>query len=254
MEDISVLTINTPYVRAKRKTELIAEYTGMPSIYHKDFDINEFIGEELAGIRGVNSVHYFPVLFDDIDSLLQIKDYSKKRQNIRVGSFDFKVPGVIYSTGPNLPYYEESCTFDDILYLCRDDKNREELINELLEIYALDIYSGQTDRPNNIFYEFHPNGEIHISKLFDYEWSLDPNLKEYYVADFHIFRTISDYQKFIIKYPQFEIMLRSYLDVNLEEVIKKMARFRKFDLSRVDIDSYKRFDEKSHKKLEKILR
>ena len=26
----------------------------MPSIYHKDFDVTEFIGEKLAGIRNIN--------------------------------------------------------------------------------------------------------------------------------------------------------------------------------------------------------
>ena len=93
-----------------------------------------------------------------------------------------------------------------------------------------------------------------MSKLFDYEWSLDEDLKDYYVADFHIFRTIAAYQKLIKDYPQFEIILRSYLDVDLEKVINKMARSRHFDLSEFDMDAYKRFDEVSHKRLEKILR
>ena len=65
---------------------------------------------------------------------------------------------------------------------------------------------------------------------------------------------IDDYQKFIIKYPQFEGILRSYLDVDLEKVILRMARSRKFDLRRVDMDGYREFDEVTHKKLEKILR
>ena len=55
-----------------------------------------------------------------------------------------------------------------------------------------------------------------MSKLFDYEWSLDEELQDYYVADFHVFRTIASYQKMIRDYPQFEGILRSYLDVDLE--------------------------------------
>ena len=58
----------------------------------------------------------------------------------------------------------------------------------------------------------------------------------------------------MIKYPKFEEILRSYLDVDLESVIRKMARSRKFDLSRFDMSKYREFDEITHKKLEKILR
>ena len=254
MNEFFVLKKDTPHIRAKRISRGIAEYPGMPKIYHKEFDLHEFIGEELAGIRGVNSVHYFPVLFDDIDNVLKLDNGFEKTEFVRVGSFDFKKPGIKYSTGPDLPHYEDFYTFNDILDLCPTKKNREELINELLEIYGLDIYSGQTDRPGNIFYEFHPNGEIHTSKLFDYEWSLDEDLKDYYVADFHIFRSIAAYQKLIKDYPQFEGILRSYLDVDLESIINKMARSRHFDLRGFDMDAYKRFDEVSHKRLEKILK
>ena len=254
MHDFEVIREDTPVLIAKKRNEGFADLAGMPVIYHKDFDLNEFIGEELAGIRGIRSVHYYPVLFDSKENTFKIRNFFDKCMAIRVGSFDFKEPGVKYFTGPNLPIYDDFGTFDDLLEMCPSDKNREELLNELLEVYGLDIYSGQMDRPNNIYYEFHPNGEIHMSKMFDYEQSFDEIFGEHYVADFHIFRTIEDYQKFIIKYPKFEEILRSYLDVDLERVILRMARSRKFDLSRVDMDRYKEFNEITHKRLEKILR
>lgn len=256
MNEIYSIKKDTPHVRAIMVSDRIAKYPceGMPQIYHKEFDLHEFIGEEIAGIRGVNSVHYFPVLFEDMDTVLSMKNDFFRMPFVRVGSFDFKKPGVRYSTGLDLPHYEDFYTFEELLDLCPTEKNRNELFNELLEIYGLDIYSGQTDRPGNIFYEFHPNGEIHMSKLFDYEWSLDEELQDYYVADFHVFRTIASYQKMIRDYPQFEEILRSYLDVDLEKLIQKMARSRRFNLEGFDMDSYKRFDEVSHKRLEKILR
>ena len=253
MHDFEVIREDTPVLIAKKRNEGFADLSGMPVIYHKDFDLNEFIGEELAGIRGIRSVHYYPVLFDSKENTFKIRNFFDKCMAIRVGSFDFKEPGVKYFTGPNLPIYDDFGSFEDLLEMCPSDKNREELLNELLEVYGLDIYSGQMDRPNNIYYEFHPNGEIHMSKMFDYEQSFDEIFGEHYVADFHIFRTIEDFQKFIIKYPKFEEILRSYLDVDLERVILRMSRSRKFDLSRVDMDGYKEFDEVTHKKLEKIL-
>ena len=78
MHDFDVLMSNTPYVLATRKNYSIATFPGMPNIYHKDFDITEFIGEELAKVRGVNSVHYFPVLFDNIENCLNINDVMHK--------------------------------------------------------------------------------------------------------------------------------------------------------------------------------
>ena len=254
MHDFDVLMSNTPYVLATKKNYSIATFPGMPNIYHKDFDITEFIGEELAKVRGVNSVHYFPVLFDNIENCLNIDEFFDKASVIRVGSYDFKEKGVHYVIGCKLPFYEEFNAFDMLLDMCPSDKNREELLNEILECYGLDIFSGQMDRPANIYYEFHPNGEVHLSKIFDYEFSLDENFCDYYITDFHIFRTIDDYQKFMIFYPKLEEILRSYLDVDLEYVIKKIALSRKLDISGIDLDKYRRFNEITHKKLEKILR
>ena len=48
MQDVEILTINTPVVKATMKNEGIAFVKGMPEVYHKEFDITEFIGEQLA--------------------------------------------------------------------------------------------------------------------------------------------------------------------------------------------------------------
>ena len=74
MNEIYAIKKDTPHVRAIKVNDRIAKYPceGMPQIYHKEFDLHEFIGEEIAGIRGVNSVHYFPVLFEDIDTVLSM--------------------------------------------------------------------------------------------------------------------------------------------------------------------------------------
>lgn len=254
MHDFEVIKSTTPVVIAKKKNDAIATVSNLPDIYHKDFDINEFIGEELANVRGVNSVHYFPVLFDSIEKSLKIKNYFDKCLAVRVGSFDFKVNGVKYVTGPCLPFYGERGDFEQLLELCKDDKNRDEFLSELLECYGLDIFCGQLDRPNNIYYEFHPNGEVHLSKMFDYEHSFDECFGDYYITDFHIFRTIDDYQEFMIKYPKLEEILRSYLDVDLVTVIKRMVSLRNFNINGINLDKYDSFNDATHKKLEKILK
>ena len=66
--------------------------------------------------------------------------------------------------------------------------------------------------------------------------------------------TKDDYHEMMVKYPQFREMLQSYLNTDLESQLRSMCRSRQFNFSSIDIDSYRRYDEVSHKKLEKILK
>lgn len=147
-------------------------------------------------------------------------------------------------------------SFERVLDLCDSLENREEFLKENLEMFGLDIYMGQQDRPLNCYYVYDSNGEYHLGPLFDYEESLklfDDNDFEYR-NDFVVFNDISDYHKMMIKHPMFEEILRSYLDVDLVSIIRLMGLTRNFDVSKLDLDLYKRFDEQSHKRLEKILK
>lgn len=63
MYEYGILTTKSAIVYATKRNAAMADVPNKPEIYHKDFDVVEFIGEELATIRGVNSNHYFPVSF-----------------------------------------------------------------------------------------------------------------------------------------------------------------------------------------------
>ena len=55
MHDYNLLKRNTPVVFAHRKSSDVAVAnicSDLPDIYYKSFDINEFIGEQLALIKG----------------------------------------------------------------------------------------------------------------------------------------------------------------------------------------------------------
>ena len=254
MYDFDIINNSTPIFFARKKNDCIATISGLPLIYHKEFDLNEFIGEELARIRGVNSVHYFPLLFENREKVFGINNYFDKCLAIRVGSFDFKEAGVQYLNACDLISKGEYSTLEFLLSLCPNVENREEFLDELLELYALDIYCAQTDRPSNIYYEIRQDGSIHVGKLFDYEQSFDSSLGEYYASDFHLFNSIDDYQEFMVKYPSLKEKLTSYLDVDLARVVRKVADSRRFSLDGWYIDTFSRFDEVTHKKLEKILK
>ena len=256
MKEFEILTINTPVVKAVMKNQGIALVKGMPEIYHKEFDITEFIGEQLAGIRGVRSAHYIPICFGEYKKCLASAKYGFDRGNIRVGSPSFKKDGILYVPSFDVESYYRRRGFRDLVSLCPTEENALSLTNEHFEMEALDIYMGQTDRRSNIYYEIYPNGEIHLGPMFDYENSMFDVLKEQvsYQSDFNYYGRIDDYRRMIDRYPQFGEMLKNYVDVCLTEQIESMAQTRQFDLSGFDFEPYKRFDEATHKKLELILK
>ena len=252
MQDYKILNNCTPVVYATKQNSSIATIPFKPQIYYKTFDITEFIGEKLATLMGVRTNHYFPVC---LDKKKLVKRYNGN--NLFVGSFDFMQPNILYKMAESLPfYYSSSLCFDKLLDSCCDDQNRADFIEENLKMFGLDIYMCQFDREGNTLYEFHPNGEIHLAPVFDYEMSLEGDIScdFEYLSDFFCFMTIDDYWNVMDKYPQFRNILCGYLDIDLAEVVKAMAKERGFSLRHIDLDYYKRFDDVSHKRLEKILK
>jgi hypothetical protein len=256
MKEFEILTINTPVKKATMKNQGIALIKGMPEVYHRESDLTEFIGEQLAGIRGVRSAHYIPICFGEYKKCLASAKYGFDRGNIRVGSPSFKKAGIKYIFSSSMIYRVGGNYFENLLDACPSLENAVQLSDEHFEMEALDVYMGQHDRRSNIYYEVYPNGEIHLAPMFDYENSMFDALKEsvVYESDFNSYRTIDDYRRMIDRYPQFGEMLSSYVDVDLVKQIEEMAKTRKFDLSGFDLEPYKRFDDESHKKLELILK
>lgn len=255
MHEYSVLTPKTSIVCVTKKNDAIAEMPFMPEIYHKTFDINEFIGEELAEIREIKSAHYFPLSFSNIKDVKNEK-VPFNEDTIRVGSYSFREKGKAYLSASTLTLGMDDISFDSILSQYNTEKNREIFLNENLEMFGLDIYMGQQDRPLNCYYVYDETGEMHLSPLFDYENSLEMLVEDdfEYRSDFAYFNSIDDYQEMMVKYPKFEEILRSYTDVQLIPTILFMGETRGFDLSKLDLEPYKRFEEQTQKRLEKILK
>ena len=143
MKEFEILTINTPVVKAVMKNQGIALVKGMPEIYHKEFDITEFIGEQLAGIRGVRSAHYIPICFGEYKKCLASAKYGFDRGNIRVGSPSFKKDGILYVPSFDVESYYRRRGFRDLVSLCPTEENALSLTNEHFEMEALDTYMGQ---------------------------------------------------------------------------------------------------------------
>lgn len=255
MYEYGILTTKSAIVYATKRNAAMADVPNKPEIYHKDFDVVEFIGEELATIRGVNSNHYFPVSF------LKPGDVRKKsilfdNENTRVGSYSFCEDGKAYLVASTLTLGMPDKSFESIFEWCKDENNKKTFLKQNLEMFGLDIYMCQQDRPLNCYYVFDEFERLSLGPMFDYEESLEMIADDdfEYRSDFVYLGDIDDYHEMMVKYPQLVEILKSYLDVDLVNVIKSMAVKRNFDVSGLDLDLYKRFDEQSHKRLEKILK
>lgn len=196
MYEYNILTKKTPIVCATKRNSSIAEMPFMTEIYHKEFNVVEFIGESLAGIRDIKTVHYFPLSFAKIGDI-EAGKVEFNGETVRVGSYNFREANKAYLMESTLTLGMRDKSFERVLDLCDSLENREEFLKENLEMFGLDIYMGQQDRPLNCYYVYDSNGEYRLGPLFDYEESLklfDDNDFEYR-NDFVVFNDISDYHK-----------------------------------------------------------
>ena len=197
-----------------------------PKIYFKNFNHAEFIGEELCSIRNIRCAHYFIAGLTKfkINKTLKCGEIDKYSPSIGVGSTDFMERDKQYKY---LKDYEVRGTdmFESMLNNARDEENKRQLCRDMLEMLALDIYMGQSDRSEvNIMFEEDKAGNIRLAPLYDFEHSLNSTCVDknnLYANSLYSFKTIDDCKEFIRKYPMFRDILASYLDIDLVDVISR---------------------------------
>lgn len=228
-------------------------------IFRKNFNHAEIIGEELCGIRNLSCPHFF-LMADCKDSESRFASYSAVKEaglSVKLGSHDVKKNGVFYFSLNDISSSGKT-KFEELLSMTPTSKNREELVSELCELFALDVYMGQVDRfSNNLLFSFNINNcEIHLESIFDFQHSL----KEGYNSDdciydnqLYPFRNISDLKDFIIFYPELREMLKSYLDVDLVSAIQNGYEKRGLFVPDDKIHYYSEFDDKRKELIKKIV-
>lgn len=216
--------------RKKEKKGLVRQ------IFRKNFNHAEIIGEELCGIRNLSCPHFF-LMADTRNNDNRYATYKvakKEGLSIKLGSYDVKKEGVYYFSLNDISSSEGKTKFEDLLSFAPSAKNREELANELCELFALDLFMGQIDRfSNNLLFSFNiNNGEIHLVSIFDFQYSLKScynSEDNIYDNQVYPFKTIGDFKDFIIFFPSLSEKLKDYLDVDLvgiaEEAYDKRGLF-----------------------------
>ena len=229
-----------------------------PELFVKDFNHAEFIGEELCNIRNLRCAHYFVVGCDTYDLKRTIRCGDIDRYfKYGIASYDFKDPKKKYKL---LADYKLSGNdkFHTMLSKTDSDRNREELYYDMLELLALDIYMGQTDRTDrNIAFELDKDNNTSLSPLYDFEYSVNPSLIGKRTiqgfSDLIFLNDLKIIKDFIRKHPEFGDILKEYLDIDLCDVIYRAYAKRGLGIPDSKWQYYEEFEDDRQKVIKKII-
>ena len=257
------LTNQTPiYVTTKviPKKSLIRRTERPRKVFMKKFNPAEFIGEELCRIRDIRCSHYFiaGINYYTLKDPIWYEDAVKRCSDFQIASKTNHRKGYQYHSVSHYGFaaYDHNL-FEKMLDQTPDEENRKQLCKELLELMALDIYMGQTDR-YAFNYEFEEDAEhhIHLAPVYDFEHSVNPqflNKGDICFGDLYSFRTIEDCKEFIRKYPMFRDILSSYLDVDLEYVVRDAFGRRRMKMPENKYPIYREFDQERKELIKSIV-
>ena len=109
MDILNCISEDTKINICHPKTIGIAQGNENKDIYYKEFNFNEFIGENLANKKKIKTNHYFLTYIDmKLESEIgQVsyssinKQYIKGGFNLQIGSYNFRENGIEYYSLPN---------------------------------------------------------------------------------------------------------------------------------------------------------
>ena len=243
----------------KKESKLFKSKIG--KIYRKHFNPAEFVGEELSDMKNIPTARY-TLIGETIgftpEHYDRVGEINKRMFDFKIGSYDFKKDDCDYiSVGEK--YFNNEHALDALLELCPTESNKDKLMDELEELYALDTYMGQTDRKSqNIIFSINKKTkEIHLAPIFDYEYSLNPSYLDsdiVYENAFLRFDSIESYQDYLRKHPALRDKLKFYLDVDLCDTVRRSYGSRCMIIPRNMYSFYKEFDEDRKELIKKIIR
>lgn len=226
-------------------------------LFVKSFNEKEFIGEEVCRRRNVNSAHYFLVGVNP-NTLAKYRrtnyygDISDNNYSFFVGSYDFRDPDKNYFNLDDLDLGKNP--IESILSMCPTEENRDELLHEILELSALDVFMGQEDRcSKNIMIERSKNGIIHIAPLYDFQYSLNrPSL--YYESSFMRLRSDRDYHKLMEEHSDFRELLEYFSDEDLYTITQSAFNRHSMRIPDNQKDYLKQYSSNRRKLIKNILK
>lgn len=227
------------------------------SIYIKPISLSELIGEQLATSINLRTVNYH--LIETYHEKIELCSY-----NFKKSGYEYRRPkDPILKKKTDKRYIDYCNNISYFLDMCNSKENKEEFLNKLFKLIALDTYSRQTDRVNcNILFEISSNGYLDFAPIFDYADSFDsiPQEKvEEYINSFYYYNPICsinlyEYQYIMDDYPILRQELENIRKIDMKRLLEELSNNHKIILANKEIDNYMNQEELSQKLLEKILK
>ena len=174
--------------------------------------VNELIGEKLANRLNLDTVHY---------------EIAKQGYYYGVASKYFKNKDSKYYFMKDLCLPNQPSNFSNLERLkdkCKNKKEYNTLIKEILKSVAIDLYMGQLDRYQaNIQFRKDKTG-LHLAPMYDYEKSflIDDNYLQT-----NLIRVDLNSDEYIRMYPYLKDLLEELFSTSIEDTIEEIEDERK---------------------------
>lgn len=209
--------------------------------YTKYFNLNELIGEEIANILNLKSVHF--ELFRNTNGEVWLASKNFKNENYKYYQYYDDI--IIELTKSRINCLQKYCL---------NNENYNYLLDNISKLFALDVYMGQNDRCNlNLQLEKDKTGYLDLAPIYDYSDSAwDDNIV--YDNFINCFMELEDYTDFFLLHPNSLNLFKKVKSINLLKLIDNIQEKNHFKLPNEIIEIYKYNEENSQRKLEKIIK
>jgi len=217
--------------------------------YYKNFEnyqspeenfINELIGEFIATYLELETIHY---------SI----GYNQEKNEYGLLSKSFRNKKTKYLT-PDQLLIPKNCinlnNIKEIKYNCKNEKNYQKLVNQILKMIALDIYMNQRDRTRNNQLYKKENGCLYLAPLYDYEQSFYVDKKENTPSTIYkayIFGLDLTNIEEIKRYPELIEIFKLLLSLDIKTIIKDIEHIYKLSIPKEKIEQYDELNQKTKK-------
>lgn len=196
--------------------------------------LNEFLGEIIANELNLKTAHYEPVDYYG-DFYIRTPNFRKKDKTYhRVSEFTTQ-------EGDKLDYFKEYKTY-------------EQLKQDMLKLYALDIYMMQLDRADvNIQLE-KDNDSLRLAPVFDYSAAYMCSHKRYLEYYNYMYSmNIEKMDEVFKKYPELYNYLKQLDNIDFLKLLKEEMEKYKLNFTNTINNFYEQSFSESHKLLHKIM-
>ena len=201
-------------------------FNGSDDITTKFRFVNELIGEELSNIMELDTIHYEIARINNHLGLASKAFTDKKNRYYFIQ--DLNIPADCMNLR----------NFERLREICKTDEEYETVKNEILKLFAIDIYMNQTDRKFKNLQIKKEQRKLHLAPVYDYEKSFQNPEEQIYKS---CFARIDLSTKIDEEIPNLKDNLDTLFDLDINDVLETIEDDKKIIIPDNLKEHYKSF-------------